>query len=81
MAMSLLFPRLNSTLSVKFARKIPLPENWAVACYFVDNFPFFRLERRHGSCNVYQSVKLSFRCRTKATADSSGQEKRQPLRC
>jgi hypothetical protein len=44
---------------------------------FVGDFRVFRLERRHGSCNVYQSVKLSVSCQPKAIAEIPGQQKQQ----
>ncbi|MBY3134141.1 hypothetical protein [Rhizobium laguerreae] len=37
--------------------------------FFIGDFRDFRLEPGGGSCNVYQSVKLSARCKTKATGD------------
>jgi hypothetical protein len=49
-------------------------EDWAIACNFVGAFRLFRLERRHGSCNVYQSVKLSVTCQVKAIAESGAKK-------
>jgi hypothetical protein len=49
----------------------------ASADYFVAAFDNFRLERCRGSCNVYQSVKLSISCQPKATDDFPEQQKQK----
>jgi hypothetical protein len=47
----------KNSLSCRFNRQLPVLFAGIFVCIFRD----FRLERSDGSCNVYQSVKLSAR--------------------
>jgi hypothetical protein len=55
------FPLEIQLLRSRFEERPLLPLYQATACIFVYIFRDFRLERSDGSCNVYQSVKLSAR--------------------
>jgi hypothetical protein len=68
MAIWLSFPSQIQLLHSSFQKQFP-------ARKFVSIFAVLRLEPGAGSCNVYQSVKLSVRCKIKATADFPAQRK------
>jgi hypothetical protein len=68
MAIWLSFPSQIQLLQSSFRKQFP-------ARNFVGIFAVLRLEPSDGSCNVYQSVKLSVRCKIKATADFPAQRK------